>query len=118
MSGLDLLMIDETNPRSIFYQLKRLEEHFGQLPQTTVVARPGLTPEKRLLIKSLNDIQLADLETLTVIDGMSEDRKNLKVLLKELIDQLETFSTLLSDQYFDHQSGPQQLTGIQRGVYL
>ena len=49
---------------------------------------------------------------------MSEDRKNLKVLLKELIDQLETFSTLLSDQYFDHQSGPQQLTGIQRGVYL
>jgi uncharacterized circularly permuted ATP-grasp superfamily protein/uncharacterized alpha-E superfamily protein len=118
MSGLDLLMIDETNPRSIFYQLKRLEEHFDQLPQTAVVTRPSLTPEKRLLIKSLNDIQLADLEALTVIDGMSEDRKNLKVLLNELIDQLETFSTLLSDQYFDHQSGPQQLTGIQRGVYL
>lgn len=118
MSGLDLLMIDETNPRSIFYQLKRLEDHFDQLPQTAVVNKPGLTPEKRLLIKSLNDIQLADLEALTVIDGTSEDRKNLKVLLKELIDQLESFSTLLSDQYFDHQSGPQQLTGAQGGVYL
>lgn len=118
VSGLDLLMLDETNPRSILYQLKLLEEHYHQLPQTSVAKKPGLSPGKRLLIKSLNDIQLADLDFLTVLNGTGKDRENLKVLLTELINQLEGFSGLLSDQYFDHQSGPQQLTGKQAGVFL
>lgn len=124
--GLNLLMQDETNPRSIFYQLERLEDHYSHLPpagpeqSSALNAGPsvGLSAGKRLLIKSLSDVQLADLEQLAALTENSNDRENLKLLLKGLIDQLEAFSGLLSDQYFDHQSGPQQLTGTQGVVFL
>lgn len=116
--GLDLLMLDETNPRSISYQFKRLEDHYNQLPQNVPYKKPGLTPSKRLLIKSLNDIQLSDLDKLAAFNEGSQVRDNLKVLLSDLIDQMESFSSLLSDQYFDHQSGPQQLMRTQGVNFL
>lgn len=116
--GLDLLMLDETNPRSIIYQLSRLENHYSQLPPTNIVQQPGLSPSKRLLIKSLHDVQLADLDVLATINGETRNREDLKVLLSNLISQLEAFSGLLSDQYFDHQSDPQQLIRAQGGIFV
>lgn len=115
--GLELLMLDETNPRSILYQLTRLKMHFADLPQPDSL-KPGLTPGEKLLIKSLNEIQLADLEELAKFDADSQTRSQLHTLLDEVINHIEAFSSVLSDQYFDHQSGPQQLAETQGIVFL
>lgn len=106
--GLDLLMIDRSNPRSLIYQIEQLRKYLEELPQTEQTAL-GLSPDKRLIIKSLNDIQLADLEGLAQIDETTQTRQDLTELMSQVIEQLEKLTTLISDKYFDHTAGPQQL---------
>ena len=106
--GLDLLMIDRSNPRSLIYQVEQLRKYVNELPHTQQ-ASLGLSPENRLIIKSLNDIQLADLEDLAQTDESTQTRQNLELLMTEITDQLEQLTTIISDKYFDHTAGPQQL---------
>ncbi len=115
--GLELLMLDSTNPRSLFYQLQRLQNHYLELPQATLL-KLGLSPGEKLLIKSLNDIQLADLDQLAKYTPANQSRSLLYKLMEEIADQVEQFASVLSDQYFDHQSGPQQLGSTQGGAFL
>ncbi|MFD1381943.1 circularly permuted type 2 ATP-grasp protein [Rhodanobacter aciditrophus] len=106
--GLDLLMIDRTNPRSLIYQVEQLRKYLNELPHSQQ-ASLGLSPENRLIIKSLNDIQLADLESLAQIDETTQSRQALEDLMTQITDQLEQLTTIISDKYFDHTAGPQQL---------
>lgn len=106
--GLDLLMIDRSNPRSLIYQVEQLRKYLSELPKTQQ-STLGLSPENRLIIKSLNDIQLADLESLSQIDETSQTRHNLTELMTQVMDNLENLTTIISDKYFDHTAGPQQL---------
>ncbi len=106
--GLDLLMSDITNPRSLIYQIELLRKYLDELPHNA--NQPlGLVPESRQIIKSLNDILLADLEALEQIDEESGVRKNLCDLMTQITQQIEQFTALLSDKYFDHTAGPQPL---------
>lgn len=115
--GLDLLMIDGTNPRSLLYQVEQLRKYIKELPRNETTSA-GLSPEHKIIIKSLNDIQLADLEELAKINEKTQSRHALEQLMTELLDQLEQFTVLISDKYFDHTAGPQSLTEAIRGVAL
>ncbi|WP_292950955.1 MULTISPECIES: circularly permuted type 2 ATP-grasp protein [unclassified Neptuniibacter] len=115
--GLELLMLDETNPRSIIYQLQCLLNHFKDLPQPDSL-KPGLSPGEKRLIQSLSNIQMADLDAVSRYDTETQSRGQLQQLLKEVIKHIEDFSSVLSDQYFDHQSEPQQLEATQGIVFL
>lgn len=106
--GLDLLMIDRTNPRSLIYQVEQLRKYLDALPKPER-QQLGLALEQRLIIKSLNDLQLADLEELAQADETTGERKQLTELLTSITEQLEQFTTIISDRYFDHTAGPQQL---------
>ena len=107
--GLDLLMIDPTNPRSLVYQIEKISGYLKVLPPQTEFIPGGLTAENKLIIKAANLIQLADLEELARVDNHEEGRVNLTKLMTEITEILEQFTTLLSDKYFDHTAGPQQL---------
>jgi uncharacterized alpha-E superfamily protein len=106
--GLDLLMIDGSNPRSLLYQVEQLRKCIRELPRNEV-ATAGLSPENKIIIKSLNDIQLADLEQLGEVDAETQTRPKLEQLMSELLEQLEQFTVLISDKYFDHTAGPQSV---------
>ncbi|QSX33614.1 circularly permuted type 2 ATP-grasp protein [Shewanella avicenniae] len=110
--GLDLLMIDATNPRSLIYQVDQLRKYLNELPRNYTQSS-GLTAENRLIIKTLNDIQLADLEALALIDEETETRASLAQLMTQIGDQLDQFTSLISDKYFDHTAGPQPLVKAQ-----
>ena len=110
--GLDLLMVDETNPRSLFYQIDQLRKYIDDLPQTASY-RPGLSLEKRLIVKSLNDIQLAELDTLATVNPKTKQRDRLVMLMDNLKDQLEQLTSIISTKYFDHTAGPQQIATTQ-----
>ncbi|MDW6017262.1 circularly permuted type 2 ATP-grasp protein [Vibrio plantisponsor] len=107
--GLDLLMVDTTNPRALVYQLERLREFLNVLPRHQNYIPGGLTQESRLIIQTLTDIQLTDLEELAQIDDETETRLQLSQLMAKVTEQLEKFTSLISDKYFDHTAGPQQL---------
>jgi len=99
---LDLLLVDEANPRSIAFQLVRLREHIDELPASqNAIRRPE---EARTALALLTAVQLADLRELARHDGQ---------LRGALFNRLASELTLLSDQltraYFSHAARSRQL---------
>ena len=60
---LDLLMTDDSNPRSIVYQLAALNEHIEKLPRTD--RSPLLPEEARIALRALSRVRLADVRALS-----------------------------------------------------
>jgi uncharacterized alpha-E superfamily protein len=104
---LDLLLLDEANPRSVAYQLARLREHIEHLPGS----RPpsGRPPEARIAISLLTAVQLA-----AAGDLMSADsggwRANLESFLSDLTGDLRLLSETLTRQYFNHAAPSRQFS--------
>ena len=59
---LDLLLTDETNPRSVGYQLAALADHVRQLPGKE--ANPLRNRETRIMIATQAEVRLVDVEAL------------------------------------------------------
>lgn len=108
---LDLLLQDETNPRSLCYQLERLQHFLAQLPRDSVLAYKS--EEERLVLNALTTVRLADPRQLAAVDETGQ-RPALETLLSTLLDLLPQLSDAVSNSYFSHAEQPQQL--IQRDV--
>jgi uncharacterized circularly permuted ATP-grasp superfamily protein/uncharacterized alpha-E superfamily protein len=94
---LDLLLLDEANPRSVAYQLVRLREHIEQLPQSrSLIRRP---PEARIATSLLTSVQLAEVSEFMCNDAEGR-RANLEKLLSRLTSELALLSSTLTRQYF------------------
>lgn len=94
---LDLLLIDETNPRSLAFQLAALVEHVDQLPQSG--QRLQRIEESRLLLSLLTQVRVSDVNALAAVDG-DHRRSGLQSLLKEQITMLPQISDALGRRYF------------------
>ena len=94
---LDLLIIDETNPRSLAYQLAHISQHINKLPKSADDA--VRTPEQRLALDLLTKVRLADVRELSEFTARG-GREALGGLLQELICELPRLSELISRQYF------------------
>jgi len=94
---LDLLVIDETNPRSLAYQLAKISEHIGQLPKSTDDAVRA--PDQRLALELLTKVRLADARELATPDS-GGTRVQLAALLELMRQELPRLSELISRQYF------------------
>lgn len=104
--GLELVMLDPTNPRSLIFQFEQLQHHFAVLRKgdTNFTA---LAEEDRVLLEVITSLKLSRIAQLVeVTDG---SRNTLTVLLTQLNKLLSEFSNLVSDKYFDHRIDPQQL---------
>jgi uncharacterized alpha-E superfamily protein len=88
---LDLLITDETNPRSIAYQLAALEEHVSRLPRAGQT--PVLAPEAKTVLKTLSAVRFADLDRLARSDSLGR-----RGALDDLLGELELQLPLLADQ--------------------
>jgi uncharacterized alpha-E superfamily protein len=95
---LDLLLCDETNPRSIAFQLAALNEHVSQLPAVGEGAR--LREEQRVALALLTRLRLADVADLARV----EDGKRLRLdeHLARCADELPALSDALTRQYLSH----------------
>ncbi|MFT5421577.1 MAG: putative circularly permuted ATP-grasp superfamily protein [Candidatus Endobugula sp.] len=99
MNGLELTMVDDSNPRSLHYLLKKLKDHVDELPLSNTGAT--LTAEKRAIVMVLYKIQLSDLSELTIVSD-NDQRENLGNLLEEAKNLLNDLAGALSNRYFDH----------------
>ncbi len=94
---LDLLLIDENNPRGLCFQLQEISEHINALPNSSEDA--VRTDEQRIILELNTNARLADMEKLVVVDE-NGSRAELKKLLGEQIDNLPVLSEVLSRRYF------------------
>ena len=94
---LDLLIVDETNPRSLAFQLAALSSHIDQLPQTS--EGRGRTEAQRAALSMLNAVRLADVEGLAQLDAGGA-RPALTTLLVLQIETLPRLLDAITRRYF------------------
>ncbi|QNU65004.1 circularly permuted type 2 ATP-grasp protein [Vreelandella titanicae] len=107
---LDLLLFDETNPRSVGYMLKRIERQMDRLPGSS---SPYRNAERRLLIQANAALHLADIDRLSHLADTPEAQDALEQLLDALIDPLSALSEAISQSHFSHVERPRQLVSME-----
>ncbi|MDH5587959.1 MAG: alpha-E domain-containing protein, partial [Nitrospirota bacterium] len=112
---LDLLLADETNPRSVIFQLQTFETHMNDLPHEATAA--SLNPAQKIITRVATDIRLSDMIQISELTKTSKVRVSLVRLLKELDQGVHQLSDIVAHTYFSHSmaqriSGPQWLEGI------
>jgi uncharacterized alpha-E superfamily protein len=103
----DLLLCDETNPRSVAFQLAALDEHLRVLPHNTLES-PARTPEERLLLRMLSGLRLLEIPMLTQVDATGQ-RAALGAMLTDLLKDIPALSDLLSQSYLSHAIASRQM---------
>lgn len=106
---LDLLLTDETNPRSVLFQVSAIVDHVANLPRKRNAARRSM--EERVALALQHYLQMADVYQLTKIaecDGVPE-RTQLNYLLAQLNTQLPRLADVIAHKYLMHSSIPKQL---------
>jgi len=106
---LDLLLVDEANPRSIAFQLARLREDIDQLPNSqNAIRRP---PEAHLALGLLTAVQLVDIRELTR-PGSPAASAELDNLLARLTADLNKLSDTLTRAYLSHVAQSHQMGAL------
>jgi uncharacterized circularly permuted ATP-grasp superfamily protein/uncharacterized alpha-E superfamily protein len=98
---LDLLIVDEANPRSLGYQLAALAAHIDTLPQTGDSG--GRTEVQRMALGMLNEVRLADVVQLAEADGTGQhmgQRTGLSNMLSAQIERIPQLTDALTRRYF------------------
>ena len=108
---LDLLLLDETNPRSLAWQLAELDGHFARLPSEG----PHRSAEQRLVLRFLTALRLADLGAL-LRRHASGSRPELEALLSGVAAMLPELSDIIARAWFAHAETPVTTLAMRRRV--
>jgi uncharacterized alpha-E superfamily protein len=92
---LDLLLLDEANPRSLSFQLAAISRHLDSLPQSSQGV--SLTEDRRLILRLSTSIRLAEIERIAAEPG----RETLDELMREQLDLLPDLSNAVARHYFN-----------------
>ncbi|MFO1069707.1 MAG: circularly permuted type 2 ATP-grasp protein [Geminicoccaceae bacterium] len=98
---IDLLLLDETNPRALAFQLGEIDVHFGFLPSEG----PHRSAEQRLVLRLLTELRLADLGQLLQRDVAGE-LPELADLLTRCSAALPELSDIIARAHFAHAETP------------
>lgn len=105
--ALDLVLTDESNPRSVAYQLVAIEAYTRQLPMDPGVALRPL--HQRLAMNLLTNIRLVDPTELVKATSTRGRRLPLQKTLRSLRSELMELSDALVQRYFSYAIGNHQL---------
>ncbi|MEJ2553901.1 MAG: alpha-E domain-containing protein [Gammaproteobacteria bacterium] len=108
---LALLLLNETNPRALVFQLASLERHLAALPRDD--AGLQLSEEARSVLEAATTVRLSDLATLASVEPDGKLRGALDQLLVRVEYLLRNTSEALGRDYFVDARGPQQLIGTE-----
>ncbi|MEM8738407.1 MAG: circularly permuted type 2 ATP-grasp protein [Planctomycetota bacterium] len=97
---IDMLLLDETNPRSAAYQLVVIREHLDKLPRPGA-AEGRLENDQRLALSMLSRLRLTDPEPLIDRDEHGNRHRLLEVLA-QLEGQLPALSQAVARQFLSH----------------
>ncbi|MFN0018536.1 MAG: circularly permuted type 2 ATP-grasp protein [Pirellulaceae bacterium] len=103
---LDLILIDETNPRAVGFQLNALAEHLGALPHADVVQAAN---DQQIMYAALGALRLTDLEALEEVDE-NHSRAHLLRLAEKLAGFLRELSDVITHKHLTHTAASRQLS--------
>ncbi len=94
---LDLLLVDESNPKSLAFQFSQLAAHVEQLPRQS--ERRFASAEERLALEMLTAIRLLDLTGLACSHGDAQNDAPLNQFLESMETRLLEFAQQISAHY-------------------
>jgi len=104
---VDLVLTDETNPRSVLFQTDTLAAHLDALPRDPGAPRSA---QQRLVLEATGQLRLADMTEICEA-GEKGDRPRLLALLDRLAAIFPELSSSLSSVYLSHATAARQLQG-------
>jgi uncharacterized alpha-E superfamily protein len=108
---LDLLLSDETNPRSALFQILTLSEHMVHLPSPE---EDGLlTADRRLITRLSSELRLADPVELGATISRFDARVDLDRLARRIDRDVLRLSDHIAERFFSH-SSPKRVAGVRR----
>ena len=110
-SVLDLLLSDDSNPRSAVFQIVTLSEHMAYLPNAD---SDGLmTPDQRIMTRLSSELRLADPTELGETVSRFDTRVELDRLVRRIDRGVHQLSNHIAERFFSH-SSPRRVAGAQR----
>lgn len=106
---LDLLLTDETNPRSLAYQFLRISEYVEQLPREQT--QPGYTEEQRIAMSLLHSIRMVEIQNVADVHTLGDDQP-LVALAENWEAKMPKLSQAISHRYLVHAGTVHQLSEI------
>ena len=103
-AALDLLLTDETNPRSLIFQLSSIADHISNLPHGE--KQPLGTPEERIAASLYHSAKMLTVDELNM---QNIQRNKLGRFLHRVTEQLPKLSDLITRRYLIHAGMPQQM---------
>ncbi len=104
---LKLLLLDETHPRSVAYQLQQLSIHIAELPRSK--GKSQLTDEGRLILKATTNLRLCQVSDLAQVDETEGVYTELEELLSNTAALLWQIAEVIAEAYFSHSQNSQLL---------
>jgi uncharacterized alpha-E superfamily protein len=95
-----LLLLDETNPRSMIYQIIRLQKVMEEMPMEQ--NHDGLSESQRILLNAYHELVLSDPQKLATIVSKAGNRTQLRRVLQRLDKTFASLSELVTATYFAH----------------
>jgi uncharacterized alpha-E superfamily protein len=95
----DLLLLDDTNPRSLLFQLNQLLKHFDRLPRERDGARPS--SGHRVLLESVPRLRRVDPRGLARQPGRWHESDAGRVI-REIAQNMPRLSDEIAVSYFAH----------------
>ncbi len=106
---LDLAITDETNPRSLVFQIERLVSHVDRLPGAET--RPLRSEDMRLVMHCAHAVRM-----LTAEDLAAQVPRNVVNALKAVEEGMASLSNTLTRKYLVHSGTPRQITDFIGGT--
>lgn len=111
---LELLMFDPANPRAMLYQFNCLQNHIAKLPRQD--AQSQYSQEERLVLEAITQLKLTDPIQLTTLADNSSYYQELDQRLARCAHLLTQLAEVVTENYFSHTLGPQQLSPTQPDI--
>lgn len=106
---LDLLLTDESNPRSLVFQFMQLSKHVERLPRNRDL--PGYSTEQRLAMTLLHSVRMIDIQEVSDTHCLG-DHSVLEELIETWDFQIPKLSEAISHRYLVHAVPSHQLADI------
>ena len=105
---LQLLLLDETHPRSVAYQLQQLSVHINALPRCK--GTNFLSAEERIILKAYTDLRLCNVVELTQARDEDGVYAEFEELLSNTTNLLWRLAESIADAYFSHSQTSQLMS--------
>ncbi|WP_354680779.1 circularly permuted type 2 ATP-grasp protein [Mariniflexile fucanivorans] len=104
---IHLVLLDKDYPKSLTYQLRRIQKDIDRLPHSEVTGKA--TDCQKFISEANFKIRSLNIDTLLELDAEGIIREHLDNVLAELSDLLHEMNLSISDTYFNHSYQQSQL---------